>query len=71
MAIVEAWAHFVWTWVIVLMPANRYTVVQARSGPGQAYYNTSAPSWGGAAIKIGGVYHLWVLTMAVSNCIEQ
>ena len=36
------------------------------SGPGQAYCNASAPSWGGAVIKIGKVYHMWVLTMR--NC---
>jgi hypothetical protein len=39
----------------------------ARSGPGQAYCNASAPSWGGGAIKIDGVYHLYVITMAAGS----
>ena len=38
----------------------------ARSGRSQAYCNASAPSWGGAVIKINGIYHMWVLTMR--NC---
>ena len=38
----------------------------ARTGPEQAYCNASAPSWGGGVIKIGSVYHMWVITMR--NC---
>lgn len=39
----------------------------APSGPTQAYCNASAPSWGGAVLKIGAIYHMWVLTMAAGS----
>ena len=36
----------------------------APSGAGQAYYNESAPSWGGAVIKEGGQYWMFVTAMS-------
>jgi hypothetical protein len=39
----------------------------APSGPAQAYCNSSAPSWGGSVLKIGALYHMWVITMRAGS----